>query len=116
MRGTRGTKGDKCPGHKGDKWGQPPLGGVPLVPLSQSTDDLLRMAHAVERLAPSHRDPEAFHEAKSEIAYRLRMLAQGDTPSKDGKLKLSGPPLPTNVQLVSVSDKITDKKRDRHGA
>lgn len=34
--------------------------------------DLAALAKRVERLAPSHRDPEAFHEEKSEIVEALR--------------------------------------------
>ena len=84
------------------------IGGLDVT--GDNKCDLLTLAREVERLAPSHRDPEAFHEAKSEIAYRLRMLAQGDTPSKDGKLKLSGPVRSTQIQLVPFLG------RTRHGA
>lgn len=34
--------------------------------------DLAALAKRVERLAPSHRDPEAFHVEKSEIVAELR--------------------------------------------
>ena len=37
--------------------------------------ELHKLAREVERLSPCHRDPEAYHEAKSEIAHRLRQLA-----------------------------------------
>lgn len=37
--------------------------------------DLAALARRVERLAPSHRDPEAFHAEKSEIAAELRQAA-----------------------------------------
>jgi hypothetical protein len=40
-------------------------------------DVLLTLAAKVERLAPSHRNPFAFHEMKSEIAHELRQLAAG---------------------------------------
>ena len=55
----------------------------------QIGDTLWSLAHQVDRLAPSHRDPHAFHEAKNEIAHTLRMLASGAgvTPSKDEKLR-----------------------------
>lgn len=34
------------------------------------------LAHRLERLSPSHRDPERFHLEKDEIAHALRRLAQ----------------------------------------
>jgi hypothetical protein len=34
------------------------------------------MAERVRRLSPSHRDPERFHEEKSELAAELRRLAR----------------------------------------
>ena len=37
---------------------------------------LEELANRVRRLVPSHRDPEAFHEAKSEIEAELRQLAR----------------------------------------
>lgn len=37
---------------------------------------LERLAHAVRRLSPSHRDPERFHVDKSEIERELRRLAR----------------------------------------
>ena len=40
----------------------------------------------MERLAPSHRDPHQFHEAKSEIVHNLRMLAEGVAAFNDGEL------------------------------
>lgn len=36
---------------------------------------LLDLSRRVARLSPSHRDPEAFHEEKSDIAHALRRLA-----------------------------------------
>ncbi len=38
--------------------------------------DLDRLAHAVARLSPSHRDPERFHMDRSEIVAELRRLAR----------------------------------------
>ena len=38
--------------------------------------ELEALADQVRRLAPDRRDPEAFHEAKSEIAAALRRLAR----------------------------------------
>ena len=38
--------------------------------------DLTRLAAAVVRLSPSHRDPERFHEDKDAIAAELRRLAR----------------------------------------
>jgi hypothetical protein len=63
---------------------------------------LLTLALEVQRLAPSHRDPEAFHIAKSEIVHRLRKLARGDTPSKDAKSADVRPLGKTQVQLVYI--------------
>lgn len=37
---------------------------------------LRNLAARVSRLAPSHRDPDAFHEAKSEIEAELRHLSR----------------------------------------
>ena len=34
------------------------------------------LAQRVARLCPSHKNPEEFHEAKSEIEYELRRLSQ----------------------------------------
>jgi hypothetical protein len=39
-------------------------------------DTLSTLALRVSRLTPSHRDPEAFHEEKSEIVAGLRRLAR----------------------------------------
>lgn len=38
-------------------------------------DDLRRLARQVQMLVPCHRDPERFHERKSDIAAELRRLA-----------------------------------------
>ena len=38
--------------------------------------ELQHLAAQVRRLAPSHRYPEQFHENKSEIAHRLRVLSR----------------------------------------
>ena len=69
----------------------PPKGGGTLsvtdrqvshsVTLSRSSDEgcLLLLADRICRLAPSHRDPEAFHIEKSEIVAELRLLARGST-------------------------------------
>ncbi|WP_374330436.1 hypothetical protein [Aestuariivirga sp.] len=48
--------------------------GRPL-PRVQTHEDLRRLARQVEMLAPCHRDPERFHERKSDIAAELRRLA-----------------------------------------
>lgn len=57
--------------------------GGSLDPLTHLTrpaltpgDALERMAERVRRLSPSHRDPERFHEEKSELAAELRRLAR----------------------------------------
>lgn len=38
--------------------------------------ELEQLAERVVRLSPSHRDPERFHEEKSEVAAELRRLAR----------------------------------------
>lgn len=55
--------------------GHPPKGGVPC-PDASLTAALSSLAGRVRRLAPSHRDPEAFHEEKSAIEAELRGLAK----------------------------------------
>jgi hypothetical protein len=69
---------------------------------NQLHDELSSLAKQVACLVPCHRDPEAFHAAKSDIVHRLRCLAsqQGHTPSKDGTGQSHGPVWKTNVQLV----------------
>lgn len=42
----------------------------------RQADDLARLASAVGRLSPSHRDPERFHLDRSEIVAELRRLAR----------------------------------------
>ncbi len=44
----------------------------PILPAA----DLDRLAGAVARLSPSHRDPERFHLDRSEIVAELRRLAR----------------------------------------
>ena len=41
--------------------------------------NLLSLAHRLRRLAPSPRNPDAFHEEKSDIVHELRKLAMEDT-------------------------------------
>lgn len=55
--------------------GHPPLGGVPC-PDPTMPGTLEALANRVRRLRPNHRDPEAFHEEKSEIEADLRRLAR----------------------------------------
>lgn len=50
--------------------------GASQRPVTVPADQLARLAARVARLAPSHRDPERFHEEKSEIAADLRRLAR----------------------------------------
>lgn len=38
--------------------------------------EVLQLADRLRRLSPSHRDPERFHEEKSEIEGALRVLAR----------------------------------------
>lgn len=45
-------------------------------------EKLVELADRVRRLMPSHRDPEAFHEAKSEIEAELRHLSRVLPPVK----------------------------------
>ncbi len=45
-------------------------------PPSPPAADLDRLAGAVARLSPSHRDPERFHLDRSEIVAELRRLAR----------------------------------------
>jgi hypothetical protein len=42
---------------------------------NQVAELLRKLAGEVRTLTPSHRDPEAFHERKSEIVAELRRLA-----------------------------------------
>lgn len=51
--------------------------------------DLSDLARRVERLRPSHRDPEAFHVEKSDIADALRRMAAG--PSRRAPMRVSEP-------------------------
>jgi hypothetical protein len=47
-----------------------------LTPIGVTVASLLRdIAKRVDRNVPSHRDPDAFHAEKSEIASDLRQLA-----------------------------------------
>lgn len=39
-------------------------------------DDLMRLARALQRLSPSHRNPEKYHEDKSQIIDELKRLAR----------------------------------------
>lgn len=73
--------------------------------------ELASLAAQVSRLCPCHRDPHRFHADKSDIAARLRLLANGNaaakktqrhTASKDGKLKPQGPVRAMNLHLVRV--------------
>ena len=43
---------------------------------TEAAEQLESLADQVRRLAPDRRDPEAFHEAKSEIAAALRRLSK----------------------------------------
>lgn len=60
-------------GREGPHAGSPhSRAGGPCLP-----DRLRDLAYHVQRLSPSHRDPERFHEDKSEIAAELIRLARG---------------------------------------
>lgn len=52
------------------------IGGGEDAPVRSTGDQLSRLAAKVERLTPSHRDPERFHEEKSEVVAELRRLAR----------------------------------------
>jgi hypothetical protein len=45
------------------------------------------LADRIERLAPSHRDPERFHIEKSEIAFELRGLIEAPGDPVTGPLR-----------------------------
>ncbi|WP_192359492.1 hypothetical protein [Mesorhizobium mediterraneum] len=45
---------------------------------STFTDRIHEIADRLAQLAPSHRDPERFHEEKSELVDALRRLAAND--------------------------------------
>jgi hypothetical protein len=52
------------------------------------TDDLHRLARLAERLMPDRRDPERFHEQKSDLAAALGALARsaaGRSPANHRK-------------------------------
>lgn len=49
-----------------------------MQPQRRSRPDLAALARRVERLAPSHRDPEAFFVERSEIANALHRAAKTD--------------------------------------
>jgi len=55
---------------------------------NQLPDTLTELAVRVQRLSPSHRDPESFHEEKSEIAAALHQLASEEkiAPAGNGSL------------------------------
>lgn len=61
--------------------GHPLKGDVPC-PATPMPAVLAELADRVRRLMPSHRDPEAFHEAKSEIEAELRHLSRVLPPVK----------------------------------
>lgn len=56
------------------------MNGPPVIVRAVSDvsapDALAELADKVRRLSPSHRDPERFHEEKSEIERDLRRLAR----------------------------------------
>ena len=58
------------------QWGKSQENASVCVSASVPADDLDRLAHAVARLSPSHRDPHRFHEDKSEIVAELRRMAR----------------------------------------
>ena len=53
--------------------------------------DLERLAEAVRRLSPCHRDPERFHMDRAEIAGELRDLARRLGADDEGR-GFAGPP------------------------
>ncbi len=75
---SRVCPGKSRAGQGRDKRDTPFRGGVPFVPthVPDLPDRLAELAHRVGRLSPSHREPERYHEEKSEIAFELRVLAR----------------------------------------
>jgi hypothetical protein len=55
---------------------------------SITTAKLQDIADRLARLAPCHRDPERYHEEKSELVNELRQLAAND--NRKPKVKRSG--------------------------
>lgn len=49
---------------------------LPTSEAARAPAALILLAERVRRLSPSHRDPERFHEDKSEIERELRRLAR----------------------------------------
>jgi hypothetical protein len=49
--------------------------------LTDRAEQLRDLARRVDRLVPDRREPDRFHEDKSEIAGDLRRLARGDAPA-----------------------------------
>ena len=47
----------------------------PFLPGRDEAHELCQLARRIERLCPSHRSPEKFHEDKSQIVYELRAIA-----------------------------------------
>jgi hypothetical protein len=47
----------------------------PFYPSPQESCELRQLANRLARLAPSHRDPAAYFETKSEIIFALRVIA-----------------------------------------
>lgn len=54
---------------------EPGGGSGPRAAMQSIAVDLTILSRRVQRLAPSHRDPEAFHAEKSEIEHELRRMA-----------------------------------------
>ena len=57
---------------------------------NQLPDTLTELAVRVQRLSPSHRDPESFHEEKSEIVAALHQLASEEKIAPGGSGSFPG--------------------------
>lgn len=79
MAGLIGKTGKRrefpgLPGAGGNR--ETPLGGISRFPSPQvTTAALVALADRLRRLSPSPRNPDRFHEEKSEIEHALRRLA-----------------------------------------
>jgi hypothetical protein len=60
-------------------------------------DALARIARTVERLGPSHRDPERFHIDKAEVVQELRSLAR--RTDRDARPNVSKGETPSHLRV-----------------
>lgn len=82
-------------------------------------DALARIARTVERLGPSHRDPERFHLDKAEVVQELRSLARRTdryprlTVSMGGTPGLSRVPPPARAAGISRPDSFRNTEKNQ---